>query len=152
MNAVLNAVQDWLRCIRYEEYFVLAPVLLLALCCMARLVCMAMTVLSPAKFSAEHRKTLYSTAASCCGLSLLMQVLLWVFGTEGQLEVLARANDLAACLLTGIALASFLSAILSMLFTRKGRRVFIARSLNASALTLVLTAFVLTLFGRIFMA
>ena len=104
----INSAQIYLRSIRYDEYFVLVPMLMLAMCCLARLVCTGMTILSPAKFSGEHRRTMYGTARSCYWTSIVMQLLLWVFGAENQLEVLANADYFAACLLAGISVITLI--------------------------------------------
>lgn len=147
----LGKAQSFLRGVRYDEYFILAPLLMLALCCIARMICAGMTVLSPVKFSAEHRRTMYSTARTCYWISIVMQLLMWVFGDAGQLSVLANADYFAALLLAVTAVVSFLSAVLSMIFSRGGKRVFIAKSLNFSGLMLVLMAAFLAGFGMVFM-
>ena len=58
-----------------------------------------------------------------------------------------------APLLTAFIIIAFfmLSAVLSMIFSRGGKRVFIAKSLNFSGLMLVLMAAFLAGFGMVFM-
>jgi len=151
VRGVTTDVQRFLNDLGYAEYFVYIPVLLLGFCCLARLICLALTFISPSKFGSEHRKTICASARACYLLALVTQVLFWLFGRNNQIQLLGEVDIFAAGILAVLALAGFLAAIVSMIFPRKGKRVFIAKSLNFQALMMALMALFLGGYSWIFM-
>lgn len=150
-NGVISKIQGFLMSIDYADFFPFVPFLLMVLFLLSRSICLALTVLSPAKFGADHRKTMSAISRTCFWIAILAQCLIWIFGSCEQIDLINDVDKgvgIAAFLLAFIA---FVIATIGMIFSRKGKRVFIAKSIYTQAIMLVLYSAFVSVFGWLFM-
>lgn len=150
-NKIINSIQDFLSSIDYAVWFTYVPLVLLILCVLSRFVCLTLTVISPGKFGGEHRKTMSVTSRTCYWLSIVAQMLIWIFGTTEQISFIGDVDILVGCVMLLIAFISILVATIGMIFSRKGKRVFIAKSIYSQTTMLMLLAAFISVFGWLFM-
>ena len=150
-NKIISSIQDFLSSIDYAVCFMYVPLVLLMLCILSRFVCLTLTVLSPTKFGVEHRKTMSVTSRTCYWLSIVAQMLIWIFGTTEQISFIGDVDIWAGCVMLLLALIAILVVTIGMIFSRKGKRVFIAKSIYSQAIMLVLLAVFVSAFGWLFM-
>lgn len=150
-NTIISSIQGFLSSIDYTVWFTYVPVVLLILCILSRFICFLLTVLSPIRFGVEHRKTMSVTSRNCYWLSILAQILIWIFGTTDQIYFMSDIDIWSGCVMLLIALIALFVATIGMLFPRKGKRVFIAKSLYSQAIMLVILAAFVCAFGWSFM-
>lgn len=150
-NKNIRSIQDFLSSIDYAVWFTYVPLVLLILCVLSRFVCLTLTVISPGKFGSEHRKTMSVTSRTCYWLSIVAQMLIWIFGTTKQISFIGDVDILVGCVMLLIAFISILVATIGMIFPRKGKRVFIAKNIYSQAIMLMLLAAFVGAFGWLFM-
>ncbi len=143
IQTLLGNVSNFLNSIQFQEIFLLLTILLLGVGCLARLVSNCMTLFTPSRFGKEHRGALHHTANVCYWMSVIAQLLFWLFGSASQRATLRDADFLAALILAGLAVLSLLLSVLMMIFPRKGTRVFVNRNLSHAALIMLLLALLL---------
>ena len=156
MNTILNSditmqIQGFFASINYDELFIWVPLILLCICVLSRFLCLLLTFCSPKKFGMEHRKIMSKTSRSCYLLSIFAQILVWVWGSTNQVSLLGKADIMTAAILILLAVIAFFFATIGMLLSRKGKRVFISKSLYFQAVMLILFGAFIGCFGWIFM-
>lgn len=148
----LNNLYSALEKVEYFEWFVLLQIILLLICCISRLLCQILTIISPNRFSHEHRSTMHRIARTCYWYTLLSQLLIFFAGSIEHAKTLALVDYASAICLLILAVVSLIAACISMMFKRHGKRVYIAKSLCSSSFTMLLmgsflAAFSFVLFG-----
>ncbi len=133
---ILVAIQQFLATIHYDQYVLLIPILLLAICSLSWLICTVMMILTPFHFGSEHRRASLRTASICFWGSLLIHILFRLWGSNEQMNMLRQTDLFAFLVFAGLALLNFLAAAVVMIFKRKGTRVFSSRSLTKNGLRL----------------
>lgn len=150
-NAVLTSIQNFLDTIHYAVWFTWVPVILLGLCILSRFLCVLLTSFAPMKFGSEHRKVMGISSRTCYWLSLFAQAIIWIFGSMTHVALLGKVDMLVAVMLMSIALIALFIATIGMLFSRKGKRVFISKSLYSQAVMTLLLGGFIGAFGWVFM-
>ncbi len=151
MNTIFYDIQNALASVRYDMWFVCVPILLLTVCILSRFLCVILSIVSPTKFGTEHRREMNKSSRVCYWLSVFAQALIWSFGTAQQVSLLGWVDLWAAGVLMLLAIAALLTAVLDMIFSRRGKRVFILKNMHHQAIRLLLMGTFLGIFGWVFM-
>lgn len=150
-SSVLTSIQSFLESIHYTVCFTWVPVILLGLCILSRFLCVLLTSFAPMKFGSEHRKVMSVSSRTCYWLSLFAQAIIWIFGSMTHVALLGKVDMLVVVVLMSIALVALFSATIGMLFSRKGKRVFISKNLYSQAIMTLLLGGFIGAFGCVFM-
>lgn len=147
LTKLLNQITGVLQSIRYESYFILGILALLAVACFIRLVRMIMIMLSPNGYSKDNNKAIGTISHITYWFAIIFTIPVWFFGSTENMAVLQQAHKMAGIIQLALVLLTLLLAGLNMLIGRKGKRVFVAKALSRSSVILAIEGSILLLLG-----
>lgn len=148
---ILDTLRTFFNEISFDDYLVLLPLVLLAIACLSGLVNIIMTTVSSKVFGAEHRKALNRVKNISYSLSLIIQVLFWIWGTNQHISLLYGGDRFFAYVFAALSVLGFLLAIIRMVIKGDGSRTFTAKSLAKMAVILFVCGLFIYLFAIVFL-
>ena len=138
INETIGTIQNFLKSINYNQYFLFGIIILICICCVVRFLRLVLILLSPNGYSSGHSGVMGKIAHISFWFSILFEVLVWFLGGNNDLMTLCLMDKMAAIFHFALMALSLLLAGINMLFKRGGKRVPIAQSLCRSSIVLAL--------------
>lgn len=147
LEGIMQTVIEFLQSIKYERYFVVGVLLLLAVVCVVRLIRIIMILLSPNGYSGDHNRVIGCVSQIAYIFAIVFEIPIWFFGSSDMLRMLQNADKLVGIIHLGLMIITLLLAGISMLFKRNGKRAYISRALCKSSIVLALEGVLVFVIG-----